>query len=189
MLIEQEVWDAVTLVRVGGELRRDDASRLEAVLNALFHKNARQILLDIEKCRFCDGESLFALLNAQRRMLCGGGIIKLYKPSPEVQDFLHASSVDELFDVFESRQDALNAFRRQGSLRALGSEGSNPTDRRRLLWRVALDQRCTIGMLIALLRRDSLLHEDVAQKIIDQMARAGSVVRTALNNGEFMEEV
>lgn len=189
MIVEQEVWEAVTIVRVGGELHANDAGKLEAVLNALYHKNARQVLLDIETCRFCDSESLFALLHSQRRMLGGGGIIKLYRPSPEVVEFLHASSVEELFEAFDSRPEALNAFRRQGALRGLGSGRTEHPDRRRLLWRVALDQRCAIGMLIALLKRDSVLRDNVAQKIVDQMARACSVVKKALNDGEFMEEM
>lgn len=175
MIISTTLEGAVTTVHLDGEMTYQDSRKFEALLRELAYHGKRQILLNLEKCRFIDSKSMFILLKYQRELLAGGGVIKLYKPNRAIRHFLTATNVDDLFDVFTDKTDAQKAFRRAPSTPNHTSTEQSHEKRRKLLRRSTLDQRCAIGMLVATLQIRKALDSLEAENVLDSLIRNAPV--------------
>ena len=169
MIINLEQVGPVTVIRLDGEMRHADAREFEQLLRKTIWGGNRQILIDMEVCRFIDSKSILILLRYQREALAGGGVIKILKPSKAVQKFLGTANLDGLFDIFWTRTEAMGTFRSEEQEQAERTGNLVGDDRRRAMCRVALDQRCVIGMLVVLLQARGILETSEAEQSLGQL--------------------
>lgn len=86
---------------ITGELKRDIAPLLEA---------HTKMVLDLGLLRFLDSSGLGAFLSCLRRLNAKGGDLKLCAMSKQVRTVFELVRLHKIFDIFETREEALRAF-------------------------------------------------------------------------------
>jgi anti-sigma B factor antagonist len=85
-----------------GELKRDIGPILET---------HNRIIIDLDRVRFVDSSALGAILSGLRHMAAKGGDLKLCCLSKHVKAAFELVRLHRVFEIFSSREDAVNAFR------------------------------------------------------------------------------
>ena len=85
-----------------GELKRDITPILQA---------NRKIVIDLERVRFVDSSGLGVILSCLRYQEAQGGHLKLCSMSKPVRTAFELVRMHRVFDIFGSRDEAINAFR------------------------------------------------------------------------------
>ncbi len=73
--------------------------------------NNRKVILDISQLRFVDSSGLGAILSCLRKLVSGGGDLKLLcdKCKP-VRMFFELVRMNRVIDLFNTREEAISAF-------------------------------------------------------------------------------
>ena len=85
------------------EFKRDITPVLEAHSRVVF---------DMSQLQFMDSAGLGALLSCLRRLSDSGGDLKLYGMSKPVRAVVQITRMHRIFDIFETKEEALSAFGR-----------------------------------------------------------------------------
>ena len=85
-----------------GELKRDITPILQAY---------SKIVIDLERVRFVDSSGLGVILSCLRYQEAQGRHLKLCSMSKPVRTAFELVRMHRLFDIFGSRDEAINAFR------------------------------------------------------------------------------
>ena len=85
---------------------------LKGRIATMVYEGARHILLNMRRVKFIDSTGLGALLGARRQLVEAGGSLRLVNLSPAVAKALEMLHLARVFDVHESRQDAVDALAR-----------------------------------------------------------------------------
>ncbi len=68
------------------------------------------VVCDLSEMTFLDSAGLGALLSCLRRVGGGGGDLKLCSVSDPVRSVLRITRMHRIFDIFETREEAIRAF-------------------------------------------------------------------------------
>lgn len=102
----------VTIVDVSGRITLGpEAESLRRALLSTFEAGNRCILLNLEKIAYADSSGLGDLVAAYSAITRRGGIFKLLRPSPRVQEVLAITHMDSLFEICDEEQSAVTSFR------------------------------------------------------------------------------
>ncbi len=107
MPFESKVEDDCTVVTVD-EVRLD-AALAEPFKNYLFDQienGAETMVIDLTSVKFMDSSGLGSLVAALKKM-AGSGKIRLGGPQPAVRDLFDLTSMEKLFPIFDSVEDAI----------------------------------------------------------------------------------
>jgi anti-sigma B factor antagonist len=85
-----------------GEFKRDIAPILQA---------DSRLVLDLSQLKFVDSSGLGALLSCLRQLSAKGGDLKLCGMSKQVQALFELVRMHRIFDIYGTREEAVNAFR------------------------------------------------------------------------------
>jgi anti-sigma B factor antagonist len=99
---------AVVLVR-GDYLDASVTERFRGDMAPIIEANPR-IVLDLSPLEFLDSAGLGALLSCLRRLCAADGDLKLCGLTPAVRDVFEMSRMHRIFDIFDTRDEALQAF-------------------------------------------------------------------------------
>ena len=72
----------------------------------------RRLVLDLGRVQFVDSSGLGAILSASRRLAETGGDLKICGLTPAVRVLFELVRMHRVFDVLNSREEALGAFAR-----------------------------------------------------------------------------
>ena len=72
----------------------------------------RRLVLDLGRVQFVDSSGLGAILSASRRLAETGGDLKICSLTPAVRVLFELVRMHRVFDVLNSREEALSAFAR-----------------------------------------------------------------------------
>lgn len=151
MIIKREDFDEITLLKLHGEMGTIDIKSLKKVIVQLIEEGRVRIVMDLEEVDFIGSQAILVLLRLNREVLASGGSIKLLRPGNVVRRFLSIGRVIELFDRYETRVDAFNAFKKSPII------GEKPVDR---LEDAARKQREVLNRLIELLAEKGLINRE-----------------------------
>ncbi|MFD3535665.1 STAS domain-containing protein [Streptomyces sp. NPDC058664] len=98
--------DAVVLV-LTGELDRDGVEPLWEALDQ--GDGSGRVVVDCSGLRFCDSSGLNVLLRSRLRILEAGGRLELSGLRPPVDRMFDITGAREVFQVYESTDEALSA--------------------------------------------------------------------------------
>jgi anti-sigma B factor antagonist len=88
----------------------DEAAALRSTLKSILSTN-KQILLDLSEVSYIDSGGLGTLVGVYSTARAAGADIKLTGLGPRVRDVLQITKLVTVFEVYESEQKALAAFR------------------------------------------------------------------------------
>lgn len=91
------------------ELDAGNAAELKSAMSQIIEQNSR-IVLDVRKMQFVDSSGLGAILSCLRQLSAKGGDLKLCCMTRQVRSAFELVRLNRIFDVFESREEAVRAF-------------------------------------------------------------------------------
>ncbi len=112
MPIEELLIDDVTVKNV--KLDRatfKDAEEFKRRLAQDIENKKLKILVDLSGCLFMDSTFLSALVTSLKRITEAGGNLKLVAIQPETLSLLELTGTYKVFEIFHSRESALNSFK------------------------------------------------------------------------------
>lgn len=86
------------------EFKRDIAPVLQA---------QKKLVLDLTQLRFVDSSGLGAMLSCLRQLTGKGGDLKLCCMSKQVRSLFELVRMHRIFDIYDTKQQALQAFEHQ----------------------------------------------------------------------------
>ena len=69
-----------------------------------------KVLLDMSHLQFVDSSGIGAILSCLRKLSASGGELKLFGLSKPVQGVFQVTRMHRIFDIFDTRDEALRAF-------------------------------------------------------------------------------
>lgn len=109
--IESRVVDGVTVVSCSGRLVfGDESGALREYLKKTL-TSTRQVVLNLTGVSYLDSGGLGTLVGVYSSARAGGADIKLTGIGPRLRDVLHITKLVTVFEVYESEQQAIAAFR------------------------------------------------------------------------------
>jgi anti-anti-sigma factor len=97
----------LALVIVAGDVDLHSAPALRDELGALTDDRVRRIVLDLSEATFLDSMALGVLLGANKRLAAGQGRFDLVVSTPEIRRIFEITLLDRIFDLHETREDAI----------------------------------------------------------------------------------
>jgi anti-anti-sigma factor len=98
--------EVVTISRATLEV----ANEIKSILLDDISNGYRKIIVDLSECEYIDSTFLGAMVLALKSIISVGGILKLNGLQPKVESMFQMSSLDRVFDTFETREEAINSF-------------------------------------------------------------------------------
>jgi anti-anti-sigma factor len=93
--------DAVTTVRLSGELDLASQSAMAETAEQLRTMGRREVVLDVARVRFCDARGLAAIVAFRRRMEDAGAGVTLRGADPQMVRLLRLTGLEHLLDSGE----------------------------------------------------------------------------------------
>ena len=102
--------NGVQVVEVEGKLNTGASPDLDKYLTALIEDGAINILLNLEYLDFIASTGLRIILATGKKLVGVGGKLVICNPNLVVMDVLKISGFSQMFDVFDSEDEALKGF-------------------------------------------------------------------------------
>jgi anti-anti-sigma factor len=99
----------VCIVTVAGDVDLYSAPHLRARLAALADSYVGHVVLDLSDATFLDSMALGVILMAQKHMTAVGGRLDLVVPTPEIRRIFEITMLDQVFDLHETRAEAIRS--------------------------------------------------------------------------------
>jgi anti-sigma B factor antagonist len=103
--------DSSAVITVVGEVDLHTSTRLREVLDEVRARDITDhLVVDLSECTFLDSTGLGMLVKAQQQ---ARSPLNVVVAAPQVRKALSVTSLDSVFDLHDTREDALEALRRQ----------------------------------------------------------------------------
>jgi anti-sigma B factor antagonist len=110
MEFHTETIDGVLIVEIPGEnLDADNSQELKQDLSAVIEAHPK-IVFDMGQLRFVDSSGCGAILSCFKKIKSRGGELKLIRLQDRVLELFKLMRLERIFDIFQTKEDAVNAF-------------------------------------------------------------------------------
>ena len=97
----------VVVIDLAGKLTTGEAPRLLDAITDEIEAEHRLIVVDMKGISYMDSAGIGTLVEALNRTVNQGGRLVLARPDKKVRDLLSITHLDTVFDMFESRDSAV----------------------------------------------------------------------------------
>ena len=87
-----------------------DAGELKTILFQIIESGWRKMIIDLTECEFIDSTFLGTIVISFKKITELGGKLRLVGVQSDVKSMFQLTRVNKIFEVFESREDALESF-------------------------------------------------------------------------------
>jgi anti-sigma B factor antagonist len=105
----QKEGNAVTVFLSGAALDASNVQRFRVETTSLFESEKNFVLI-LKDLKFVDSSGIGALLSCLRKAHASGGDVKLAELPQNVRQLFELVRMDRLFEIFETREEALRSF-------------------------------------------------------------------------------
>jgi len=102
--------NGVVIVAVGGEIDADTSPRLRELFDKLLGEGEQSYVIDMAGVEFMDSSGLAAFVRLFKRVRIGKGDVRLCGLRPEVLKIFELTRLNRVFDIFETRDEAVESF-------------------------------------------------------------------------------
>lgn len=106
----QEIKHGISFFEPEGEMDFATAPQLEEALQGEIRKGNYKLIVSLEDLRFLDSSCLKVLLDTHRQVRPRGGGLSVVCSNPYFRKMLALTTLDSVFDVYESMNRALGAL-------------------------------------------------------------------------------
>ena len=110
MKLDLEESGDVSILVLEGQLAGDAAKAFRQAMDTLIDSGRTQVLLDFTELGFMDSRGIGELVSSYRTIDRLGGSLKILKPGKRIQDTLQLTKLLPIFEVFDSRDEAVASF-------------------------------------------------------------------------------
>ena len=100
----------ITVVDIEGKMNTGASPDAEKFLNALLEDGVTKILLNLENLDFIASTGLRVILATGKKLAGVSGKLAICSPNLTVMDVLKMSGFSQMFNVFDSEEEALSNF-------------------------------------------------------------------------------
>lgn len=110
MKIKTEKIDNIAIVTLNGDVL--DANTVSAFKNEISSilKTEQYVVFDMNQVQFVDSSGVGAILSSLRTLNSGGGDLKICSLTKPVQALFELVRMHKIFDIFNTREEAVVAF-------------------------------------------------------------------------------
>ncbi len=108
-LTPEKIGDVTVVVLPGEQLDASNAKEFKRDMAPLLEP-CRRVIFDLVQLRFVDSSGLGAILSSLRQLNANGGDLKLCGMSKPVRALFELVRMHKIFEIHETRDDALRAF-------------------------------------------------------------------------------
>jgi anti-sigma B factor antagonist len=102
--------DGITIVEIEGKMNTGASPDAEKFLNALLEDGTTKVILNLEYLDFIASTGLRVILSTGKKLAGASGKLVICKPNLIVMDVLKMSGFSQMFNVFDSEEEALTSF-------------------------------------------------------------------------------
>jgi anti-anti-sigma factor len=99
-------------VRLSGRIDAAAAPGVQKTVRAAADKDARHVVIDLSEVTFLSSSGLRILLLLARELRKQGGDLRLCAARPQVAEVFHLTGFDQIFELFPSRESAVESIPR-----------------------------------------------------------------------------
>ncbi len=115
MKIESKLYGDVALLSLVGELDGRGHQQLDKALKDLIDTRIYKIIVDLSLVRFMGQQTISLLLSHMKELRANGGDIRFLTPQRALLLYLKQNRVMELFQIFSTRAEALESYKKSGT--------------------------------------------------------------------------
>jgi anti-anti-sigma factor len=108
--IQEEHGSTIVEVVNLGRATLNEAGEFKKILFQDIETGWKQIIIDLTECEFIDSTFLGTMVISLKKMIALGGKIRLVGIQPEVEKMFQLTKMNRLFEVLETRENALESF-------------------------------------------------------------------------------
>jgi len=108
--IQEEHGSIIVEVVNLGRATLNEAGEFKKILFQDIETGWRQIIIDLTECEFIDSTFLGSIVISLKKINDLGGKIRLVGFQPEVGKMLQLTKMNHLFDIFETREEAIESL-------------------------------------------------------------------------------
>jgi len=108
-LIKKEIDDKV-VIDVRGRIVYETEEEFRSTIEELLENEKFRIILNLKELVYINSSGLGVMINLLKKAQKLGGDIKLVEIPEEIRELFTITSLDQVFDIFESEDVALQSF-------------------------------------------------------------------------------
>lgn len=105
----EHIGNAVIVSLPGDDLDSNNSPEFKRDITTLI-ESKNKVVLDMRSIRFIDSSGCGALLTCVRKLKAKDGDLKLFGLSEQVRSLFKLIRLDQIIEVFQSKEDAVKAF-------------------------------------------------------------------------------
>ncbi|MGI6457864.1 MAG: STAS domain-containing protein [bacterium] len=110
--VQRDDQDDISIVRIEGELDFENTVWLRGELHELLKQNRVKIILDLSQVELISSYTVGVFVAFARDLRDRGGDLKFSSLRHRLKQTFKATRIDHILDVFDSEEDAKQAFRK-----------------------------------------------------------------------------
>jgi len=111
MKIDVTKENGIVIVAVEGDIDVETAPQLRERFDELLAEGEHSYVIDMAGVEFMDSSGLAAFVRLFKRVRIGEGDVRLCGLRPEVSKIMELTRLNRVFDIFETRAEAVESFR------------------------------------------------------------------------------
>lgn len=113
MMLSHKVLDDIDIANFSGRLTMDNANEARNQLKAIIESGKGRLLVDLGDLTFIDSSGCSVLISAYKSIRARQGTLVLSNLSAEIQSLIELTRLNEIFEIFADRGDALAELRKR----------------------------------------------------------------------------
>jgi anti-anti-sigma factor len=97
-------------IRLAGRIDASAAPLVQRTVRGAIERGAGQVIIDLSDVTFLSSSGLRVLLLLARELRQQGGSLRLCSPRPQVAEVFHLTGFDRIFELYPTRQAAIESF-------------------------------------------------------------------------------
>jgi len=102
--------DEISIVRVNGEITFSTSGDLRKKLLELVDKGSKKIILNIGGVDYIDSSGMATMVEILQKVKSKSGHLVLCKVKDKVKDILEMVKLKDLFEMFDTEEEAIESF-------------------------------------------------------------------------------
>lgn len=110
MNIREEKNNDITICALEGEVNINTSPELRKKFTSIIEANEKKILIDLTNVSYLDSSGLATFIEILQRLKKINGRLRFCNINERVRNILEITKLVNLFEIFESREEALKGF-------------------------------------------------------------------------------
>ncbi|MBN2119734.1 MAG: STAS domain-containing protein [Candidatus Omnitrophica bacterium] len=110
MNVKEERANGVLVCILEGEVNINTSPELRKAFDEIIRNKESKVLVDFSSVSYIDSSGLATLIEMLQRLKRAGGRLCFSNMSQKVKNVFEITKLDKLFEIFESRQEALQSL-------------------------------------------------------------------------------